>query len=306
MQPILLLIIVFVIVIGVRLAIRGGLSAVPRKYRAFGAILFIALALAARYYVPTRDPVRRRTEGTIMLVVLVTTGLIFVGTDLRRRRAGWKIAEWAAMHGFTVVSESRSPASATLPESLRQLPLLRSGQEPETFFMVESEDGTHKVQTMVFGYIVSRVEWSTAAMGPRDRPLTMTVFAFRHPTRQLPAFSLRPTFLANEAPGDETGERTIELTGQPRFAERFTLRGRHPAEIKSVFSDALVSALEREPLWCLESSGEWCIAYHYYQARTFWTFRPSGFEYCTNPDQLAARLATARHLLGLIGAPVRR
>ena len=81
---------------------------------------------------------RRRSEQTTMLVVLIAAGLIVAGTSLRRRQTGWKIAEWAATNGFTVMSESRSPAQATLPESLRQLPLLRTGQEPETFYVLRA------------------------------------------------------------------------------------------------------------------------------------------------------------------------
>ena len=119
--------------------------------------------------------------------------------------------------------------------------------------------------------------------------------------RHLPAFELRPANLAGEPPDRELGETPVELVGKPRFAERYTLRGRHTAEFERMFSDALVNALERESGWCLEGLGEWCIAYHYRQARTFWTFRPSGFEYCADPDELAARLETARHLFGLIG-----
>jgi hypothetical protein len=52
--------------------------------------------------------------------------------------------------------------------------------------------------------------------------------------------------------------------------------------------------------------GEWCIAYHSHQARAFWTFRPGGWESCTDPDQLAARLETSRHRFGLIGGRLSR
>ena len=241
-----------------------------------------------------------------MVVVLVAVGIIAVGASLKRHRTGWKVAEWAAMQGFTVVSDSRLPAAANLPESLRQLPLLRIGQEPETFFVLEDEDRVHRLQTMIFGYVVSRIEFSVSAMGPRDRPLTLTVFAFRQPARHLPVFELRPAFLAKDENANEPREPRLELAGKPQFAERYTLRGRHAAEIESVFSDALVSALERESGWCLESMGEWCIAYRYYQATTFWTFRPSRFEYCADPDQLAARLETARSLFELIREPLPR
>jgi hypothetical protein len=129
----------------------------------------------------------------------------------------------------------------------------------------------------------------------------MTVFAFRQPALQLPAFELRPAKYAETQPDDELGETPVELVGQPRFAERYRLRGRDTAGIQRVFSDALVNALERESGWCLEGLGEWCIAYHYHEARTFWTLHASGFEYCTNPAQLAARLEAAQRLFKLIG-----
>jgi len=96
MQPILLIIVVFVIVIGLRFGIRGALYELPRRYRAFGGIVLMALALAANYFLQTRDPVRRRSEQTILLVILAAAGLFAAATGLRRRRTGWKLAEWAA------------------------------------------------------------------------------------------------------------------------------------------------------------------------------------------------------------------
>jgi hypothetical protein len=178
---------------------------------------------------------------------------------------------------------------------------LRRGQEPETFFVLEQHDRVHDLQTMIFGFAGSRIQFSPWAMALTDRPLTMTVFAFRRPTLDLPAFELRPANRPEKQPDDQLGETPVDLVGQPRFAERYTLRGRHTAELERVFRDDLVNALERESGWCLEGLGEWCIAYHYHQAKTFWTLRASGFEYCSDPDQLAARLKTAQHLFGLMG-----
>ena len=56
MNP-MIFIILLVIVIGLRLAIRGAFTKVPRRYRAFAAVLLVALVLAANYYLPARDPV---------------------------------------------------------------------------------------------------------------------------------------------------------------------------------------------------------------------------------------------------------
>jgi hypothetical protein len=301
MQLILLFIVLLVVFFGIRIGMGSFLYGLPRQYRALGTILLLVICLATTYFIPTRDPVRRRWNQTTLLVILALGGLTAGGTSLMRRRAGRKLAEWAPMHGFTVVSESRSPAEATLPEGLRRLPLLRRGQEPETFLVLEHDDRVDNVQTTIFGFVVSRIQFRPSRMATTDRPLTMTVFAFRQPKLQLPAFELRPAEYAETQPDDELGETPVELAGKPRFAERYTLRGWQTAEIERVFGDDLVNALERKSGWCLEGLGEWCIAYHYQEARTFWTLRASGFEYCTNPAQLAARLKTAQHLFKLIG-----
>jgi hypothetical protein len=184
---------------------------------------------------------------------------------------------------------------------LRELPLFRIGQEPETFFLLKHDDRAHDLQTLILGFVVSRIQFSAWAMRPVDQPLIMTVFAFRRSTWHFPTFELRPANLADMQPDDQHGTTPVDPVGMPRFAGRYTLRSRHPAEIEHAFSDELDHALERESGWCLEGLGEWCIAYRYRQAKTFWTFHPSGFESCTNPDQLAARLETAQHLFGLIG-----
>jgi hypothetical protein len=166
---------------------------------------------------------------------------------------------------------------------------------------LKHDDRAHDLQTLVFGYFVSRIQFSAWAMRPVDRPLSMTIFAFRRSTWHFPTFELRPADLAEMRPYDPQGTTPVNPARKTRFAGRYMLHSRHPAEIEHAFSDELKTALERESGWCLEGLGEWFIAYRFRQARTFWTFHPSGFESCTDPDQLAARLETAQHLFGLIG-----
>jgi hypothetical protein len=210
-------------------------------------------------------------------------------------------AEWAKTHGFTVTSESRAPAQETLPDSLCQLPLLRRGREPETRYVLERSDESHDLETIIFGSVTSRnslIPWRGllfAGSPPSDSPLFMTVFAFRRRALHWPAFVLLPAKIGERLQDDDLLPTRVELSGKPRFAERYTLRAKHTAELERVFSDKVVSALEREPLWCLEGLGEWCIFYHCH-GKGFWTLRPSPFDDCAKPDQLSALFEVAHHL----------
>jgi hypothetical protein len=248
------------------------------------------------FFIPTRDPARRRYEQTIWLVFLGPVALICAIASLRRSRAVPMAAEWAKTHGFTVASESRAPAQETLPESLCQLPLLRRGREPETRYVLKRSDESHDLQTIIFGSVTSRnslIPWR--GLRPADPPLFMTVFAFRRHALHLPAFVLLPAKIGERLQDDDLLPTRVELSGKLRFAERYTLRAQHTAELERVFSDKVVNALEREPGWCLEGLGEWCIAYHCH-GKGFWTLRPSQFEDCARPDQLSALFEVAHHL----------
>ncbi len=291
-----------VVVLAIRFGIRWFLYELPRRYRRFAAALFLALCLVAMFFIPTRNPARRRADQITFLVVLAVAALAGAVVSLRRSRAVRMFAEWAITHGFRVTSESRAPAQETLPESLHQLPLLRRGREPETRYVLERNDQIHNLQTMIFGLVTSRISLSPWALGPRDQPLVMTVFAFRRHKLHLPAFELRLAKIAERPRDDDLVSTRVELFGKPRFGERYALHAQQTAELERVFNDEVVSALERETGWCLEGLGEWCIAYHYHQAKKFWTLRASGFEDCTEPDQLSARLNTADHLFGLMTA----
>jgi hypothetical protein len=123
----------------------------------------------------------------------------------------------------------------------------------------------------------------------------MTVFAFRRHPLHLPAFVLLPAKIGERLQDDDLLPTRVELSGKPRFAERYTLRAQHTAELERVFSDQVVNALERETGWCLEGLGEWCIAYHCH-GKGFWTLRLSQFEDCARPDQLSELFEVAHHL----------
>jgi hypothetical protein len=285
----------------VLLAANFGISwLLARRYRAIAAVILLALSLVAVFFIPTRHPARRRSDEITLLVVLAVLAPAVAIGSVRRSRVGPMAAEWAKAHGFTVTSKSRAPAQETLPETLRQLPLLRRGWEQETRYLLERNDAGHDLQMIIFGLVTSRI--STSRLGvvvPPGPLLFMTVFAFRRHTLRLPAFVLRPasaTATIAERPRDDGVSTQVELFGKPRFAEWYTLHAQHTAELERVFSDEVVNELEREPGWCLEGLGEWCIAYRYHQAKGFWTLRPSQFEDCAQPDQLSVRLEVAHHL----------
>jgi len=291
-----------VALLAIRFGMRWFLYKLPRRYRGLAAVLLVALCLVVMFFIPTRNTARRRANQVTTLVLLAVAAIVVAVGSLRRSRGVMTFAEWAITHGFRVTSESRAPAQETLPESLRQLPLLRRGREPETHYVLERNDQSHYLQTMIFGFETSRISLIPWELGPRDQPLVMTVFAFRQHKLDLPAFELRPAEIAERHRDDDLVSTRVELFGKPRFGERYALHAEQTAELERVFKDEVVSALERETGWCLEGLGEWCIAYHHHQAKKFWTLRASGFEFCTESDQLSARLKTANHLFGLMTA----
>ncbi len=291
-----------VVVLAIRFGMRWLFYELPRRYRLLAAALFLALYLVAMFFIPSRNPARRRADQITFLVLLAVVALTGAVSSFRRSRGVRMFAEWAMTHDFTVTSESRAPAQETLPESLCQLPLLRKGQEPETYYVLERNDQIHDLQTLIFGFITSRISLSLTRLEHRDRPLVMTVFAFRRHKRHLPAFELRLAKIAEPPRDDDLVATRVDLIGKPRFGARYALYAQQTAELERVFSEEVVSALEREAGWSLEGLGEWCIAYHYHQAQSFWTLHASGFEFCTEPDQLSARLKTAAHLFGLMTA----
>jgi hypothetical protein len=138
MQVVLLIIVLVVVVIGVRLGLGWADYQVPRQYRGFAGLLFMALGLTAIYFLPTRNPgvlARRQYELKTWLVVLASLGLVLAATSLWRRRTAWKLADWAPMHGFTVLKESRSPARRHFPRVCGSFPFSALGrsQRPSTY-----------------------------------------------------------------------------------------------------------------------------------------------------------------------------
>jgi hypothetical protein len=301
-----LAIVALVVVLAVQIALPEFLYALPRQRRALYVSLFLALWLVFLYFAPTRNPAQRRSEQIIWGTVLGILGLVFAASNLTRRRASRKFADWAITHGFKVKSATRSPSQETLPQNLRQLHLMCTGRESDTFFVLEENDQAHDFRTTIFGFSTSWISFSPWALRRVRRSIAVTVYAFGRRRLELPAFELRPTASAETQPDDDAAWPLVVLSGKRQLAERYMLRSPHWAEVERILRDDVVAALVQDPWWCLEALGEWCIAYRYHHATTFWTMRPSGFEYCTNQDELSARLETARRLYALIAARLDR
>jgi hypothetical protein len=135
-----------------------------------------------------------------------------------------------------------------------------------------------------------------------SRVLRVTVVAFRRTKLDLPAFELRSADVARKPLDDDPPWVLVELPEHPRFCAHYNLFAQDIAALEPVFSHALINALERRRGWCLEGLGPWLIAYHHNGPNAPLRFEPFGRPRrerleCTEPEDLEARLNTARHLL---------
>jgi len=274
---------------------------VPRKYLGLVCIALLICGVILEFLYPPRNPFYRTRQ--VIWVVVAAVGAPLIALQMWRQRSrGRTFTEWAKKHGFTLTSESGTDAEETLPESLRRLPLFRRGWEPETQYLLERNEGTRGLQTLIFEYITwleARTPWWLTGYSGR-RLLRVTVIACCQDKRRLPAFELRPADIAEQPLNDDPPWTLFCLRKQPEFAEQYTLYSQDSDPIPCVFSPALVNTLERDRAWCLEGLGEWFIAYRYDRAKGFWSLRPSTFERCVNPDELSTSLEMAHHLFRLM------
>src|SRR5262249_13833047 len=145
---------------------------------------------------------------------------------------GQTFTEGAKDHGFTLTSESETDAEETLPETLRRLPLFRRGWEPATRYLLERNEGSQGLQTLIFGYETFRKTLIPWCLGSGRRILRVTVIAFRQHTLRLPAFELRPAKIAERALADDPPWTRLELPEQPRFSGRYTLYAQDSAQLQ--------------------------------------------------------------------------
>jgi hypothetical protein len=274
-----------------------------RRYLGLAALAIIALCMALAFAAPTHDSARQRFYQ-IILVVGLAVFLPVVAFQTRRRILRIRsLPEWAQSHGFTLISGAPSEAEETLPEDLRRLPLFRQGNKPATRFVMERNERKEGMQTLVFD-----CEWPEYSdlwwipVGSVSRVLRVTVVAFHRTTLHLPAFELRSIDVARRPLDDDPPWVLVELPEHPQFCAQYNLFAQDIAGLQSVFSRALINALERRRGWCLEGLGPWLIAYHHHGPNAPLTIEPfggrrrEGFE-CVKPEDLEARINTARHLL---------
>jgi hypothetical protein len=273
-----------------------------RRYLGLASLASMALSLALQIFAPTRDPARRKFDQITLLVSLAVSVPVVAFLTRRRIMRIRSLPEWAESHGFTVISGAPTEAEQTLPEDLRRLPLFRQGNEPATRFVMERDERKGGMQTLVFDY-----EWQEYSpmwwfpLGSVPRVGRVTVVAFHRIKLHLPAFELLPTEVARQPLDDDPPWVLVELPEHPRFSAQYTLCAQDVAALQGVFSHDLINGMERRRGWCMEGLGPWLITYHHNGPEAFLRLQPRGLE-CAEPEDLEARLNTARHLFLLMTA----
>jgi hypothetical protein len=274
-----------------------------RRYLGLASLATMALSIALTLLDPSPDPARQRFNQFQLLVALAVLVPFFAFETQRRLTRIRSLPEWAQSHGFAVISGSATEAEKTLPEDLRRLPLFRQGNKPATRFVMERDERKVGMQTLVFD-----LEWQDYRamwwfpLGSVPRVRRVTVVAFHRTKLHLPAFELLTTEVNSRRLDDDPPWKLVELPEHPRFSAQYTLCTQDLAALQSVFSHDLINALERRRGWCLEGLGPWMIAYHhngpkaFLMMQEFLGLQPESLE-CAEPEDLEARLNTARHLL---------
>jgi hypothetical protein len=140
-------------------------------------------------------------------------------------------------------------------------------------------------------------------LGLVTRVRRVTVVAFHRIKLNLPAFELRSTEVARQPLDVNPPWMLVDVPEYPQFSAQYTLYAQDIAALQRVFSHDLIGALERRRGWCVEGLGPWFIAYHHKGPETFLSLmalivpdlQPKSLE-CAEPEDLDARLNTARHL----------
>jgi hypothetical protein len=280
-----------------------------RRYLGLASLATMALSMALTFFDPTRDPARQRFNRIQLLVALAVSVPVFALEAQRRIMRIRSLPEWAQSHGFTVISGAPTGAEVTLPEDLRRLPLFRQGSKLATRFVMERDERKGGMQTLVFD-----LEWLKYGamwwfpLGSVTRVQRVTVIAFHRIKLNLPAFELLSTEVDSKRLDDDPPWMLVELPEYPRFSAQYTLSAQDVAALQRVFSHDLINALERRRGWCLEGLGPWFIAYHHRPETFLWlmhlivpALQPQGLE-CAEPEDLEARLNTARHLFLVMAA----
>ncbi len=192
---VVVLLVFFAVILGINSPLFNSLLyQIPRQYQ---RLVFIALliCLVIWEFLYPRNPFYRSRQ--IILVVVAAAAVPLIALQMWRERSrGRTFTEWAQTHGFTLTSESGTDAEETLPDSLRRLPLFRRGWEPETQYLLEQNEGARSLKTLIFEYVTwvaTRTPSSWWLYGRSGRRLLrVTVIAFHHDKRRLPAFELHP------------------------------------------------------------------------------------------------------------------
>jgi hypothetical protein len=183
------------------------------------------------------------------IMVAVMAALIVYGFAQARQRTT-DLQAAAQEIGFTFEGDWTNP---TLAGQLKTALFKRGGAGRPTNVMTGTSAG-FKAGLFDYSYTIST--------GKSSSTITQTVAAYSQ-DRSLPLFEMRPEGFLDRV-GDAFVHADIDFDSHPEFSRRYLLRGPEPDEIRSLFTPALLTFLERlcpEDKWHIEGGGVTLILY---------------------------------------------
>lgn len=194
------------------------------------------------------DPLLQYLPFAVVGVSVLAALAVFLW--LRRREAERReaFAGLAASLGFSWAEEDDS----LLSSDLAGLHLMRQGRRRRVRNVLRrSRAGA---ETVCFDY-----QYTTSS-GKNSQTHRQSVVALHLPGRAFPSFELRPEHLLHKL-GSAFGYRDIDFDSSPEFSRRYLLRGEDETAIRALFGPSVLHALEQQPGWAVEATGDWLIVY---------------------------------------------
>jgi hypothetical protein len=182
--------------------------------------------------------------GPLLVIAAVAAligGVGFWTTKQERRRAG-EIRGVAQGLGWTVEDH---PPLTILPDPSR-FELFTAGWRQQIRNYAAGQRDGRRVAVFDYTYVTgagrSRSTWR------------QTVVHVRSDALSLPAFALRPEHVHHKV-GALFGYQDIDLEADPRFSDRYLLRGGDESAIRGCFVPAVRGHYDRDPRLCTEGCG---------------------------------------------------
>ncbi len=130
----------------------------------------------------------------------------------------------------------------SLKEAVEDLPLFNEGEPYGITNMIYGETERGELAAFDYGYRV----------GGKD--MFQYVVYLRANTLSLPHFALRPEKLIHKI-SSAFAHEDIDFKGHRQFSKQFFLSGDNEEEVRALFTDELIGALEQRPGICVEGGG---------------------------------------------------